>query len=289
MTNDRPAEPRDVKEIDIERLAAMLEGNVSEAERRQLLAKLAASDSAVTAFADAAAIHASETADNRPLPFRLRNQTRIALVASITLVVAIGGVLTRRGDGGLPSVEQIARSGPTNEVLDPLELWDTKRGANMPTGSTARGIRLGALLLDLHVRAFSSDSTAADAAFRIAAYLSEIPGAGSVATEFRRVGVSSISAAALVAPSGNAEQLLGEQIVRAGAWLQAARLAALRRDTDFFANDQARTALKYLGSRADEWSIRTLLDDVQVQLRGANPSWETLHANLTRLLSQVGR
>jgi hypothetical protein len=286
----RPNDPGvTADDVDIERLAAMLEGTVSDEERRALMAKLGTSDSAVSAFADAALIHAAETNNVRPISMWARNQTWIGLAASVALVVGIGSVLMRGESDNLTRIDQLVRMGSLTASLNPYDLWDATRGANIPDRAIARGIRFGALLFDLHARVLNSDSTATDAALRLGSFLSEIPGAGSIASEFRRLGEASVSLPALARPTANAEQLLGADPIRAGAWLQAARHAAQRRDADFFKAQDIRAALDYLGSVAVDPTARSIVGDLNNQASSTAPSWDKLATDLSRLLGELGR
>src|SRR5262245_60015468 len=96
-------EPRSVP--DPERLAVLLEGKASNAERARLMAQLSDSPDALEAFADAAAVH-DQTPVVVPLSVRRRGTRRVAawtaVAASIATAVMLPSLLRPRTPDLLP-------------------------------------------------------------------------------------------------------------------------------------------------------------------------------------------
>lgn len=168
--------------------------------------------------------------------------------------------------------------------------WRTTRGAGDPLTPEARGVRVGARLTDMELAVAAGDAAAArGTAAEVAALLDEVPGGGAAAAAYRALGGSGMlsvgapGAAALARARRDAALVAGAGDVALGAWLEAARVAAARRDAAFFQTAESRAALgRVRGSGGVE--TQGAADRVAAAAGREPPAWERLGAELTMLL-----
>ena len=279
--------------IDAEQLAALLDGRLSGDQRAELLQRLAASDSATDAFADAAAV----TNELQPLPSKTFPASRwIAIAAALTGLALAPWLWTRvrqpQSDGAARLVSLLG----VPVVATPPQGWDASpwssvRGDDQPLTPSARALRIGAHMTDLELAARRGDTAAARFATDIAALLEGVPAAGPVIAMYRQIAEQAATSPSQLDPmiakaETAAAGLAGADLVRLGAWAQAARLAAHVKDAAFFQSREPRTTL------ADDRAIaglsqpgRTALALVQTTLAAEGaPDWGALERGLTELL-----
>ena len=301
--------------IDPERLAALLDGRVTGRERAELLARLAADGEALEAYADALAVTdeleredeaaGAEAEGARVLPFRpARRQAwrpgpRLALAASLA-AVAVGvtawGLVRGRGGDDDPGRYAALLGRPGLPAGWDAAPWTAARAPDETLDPRARAVRVGARITDLEAAAAARDSLAArQAAADVGALLGALPAAGpatSVYDELRRRAGEPATALAPLRERGRrtAARLAGEDGVALGAWAEAARLAASRREEGFFRTRATRDALE---RAAGDAALPPPALEAAKRIRAAlaasiAPDWGAMEREATRMLAAAG-
>lgn len=219
--------------IDPERLAALIDGRLSEADAAAVRAQLAHADAdTLAAYADAVAIAgelapaAAPAPDVRPIASARSAAWRWAAPAAGLLAAGLVGVLVLRPSRGDSVVADVTRDLHGVALAPPA--WTATRAIDSPITERGRAVRLGVLLVQHALLSRTADRAATDRAREIAALLEGIPGGSAVAGEWR--GGASVPRDA----AARAESLADPDFVRFGAWLESARTAAAARDTAWF-------------------------------------------------------
>jgi hypothetical protein len=144
------------------------------------------------------------------------------------------------------------------------------------------------------VRARDSASTSQLAA-EIAALLEDVPASGPLAALYRNIGERAGESPEQLADTLErgrtaAAQLLGEEYVAIGAWTEAARVAAARRDADFFQSRRSQDVLRRIAAlpplsvpgRAAAERIHAAV------LREGPQDWGALTRDVASLLAVLG-
>jgi hypothetical protein len=296
---------------DDERLSALLAGRLTGPERDELLAHLSTSeedaDVAITAAAilremeeeDAEAAaggaqHASPPQRDVMPPSvqkRARGWPRKTPRWAGTLAIAglvVLGFQTALGRGAPDPLRVAAALSETRQLpqdwKDPASS-DVTRGAGEP-GSLERGVHLMRLIVSVQARDTTQTAKIAQRLYSLvdnqASVLKEIEG---------RAGESPENLRPLLEQASDRVEALSERdYVRLGAWIEAARLAARRRDAAFFATRDTRAMLR----RADRMTRGN--DDAQqaiAAVRNASsaegePNWDALNGALGELYRNAG-
>jgi hypothetical protein len=293
--------------IDPQVLAALLEGRLPARERVAVMARLAASEPALEAYIDAVAVMSElqpgpmigDRGPARSAPdakrWRLPPKRWLAIAAVLAGVALAPWLTTRsrpsgRADpGGIVAQLQVPTGGlPAGWDGRP---WSSVRGAEQPLTPRARAIRLGARLVDLELAVAVRDPAAANLAGDIAALLEALPAAGPVTAMYRDIArddsASSQDLEPLLAQAGTAAaRLAGADPTRLGAWAEAARIAAARRDAGFFRAEQTRAALEQASNLLDPAEpARAAVQRLRAALAPERaPDWSALERDLTELL-----
>jgi hypothetical protein len=324
-------EDGDVNEphVDPERLGALMEGTLPPRERAALLRGLAASPEALEAYADALAVagelegqdraapgdaatsatsaNTAEATDNGTpvIPFRPRRaggwapRARLALAASVA-AVAIGAAawgLSRRPDDADPGRYAALLSRPGLPAGWNAEPWTAARAPDETLDPRARAVRVGARITALESASAAGDAAAARrAAGDVGALLDPLPAAGPASALYaelgRRAGEPPAATRALRERGRRtAARLAGEEGVGLGAWAEAARLAAARRDADFFRARATRGAMeRAAGDPALAPSARAGVERIRAALAApAGPDWGAVEREAARILADAGR
>jgi hypothetical protein len=126
----------------------------------------------------------------------------------------------------------------------------------------------------------------------VGALLGALPAAGPAATVFDEIGRRAGEPPAELRERGrrSAARLAGEDGVALGAWAEAARLAAGRRDGGFFRARATRDALeRFTGDAALPSAARPGLERIRAALAASGPpDWRALEGEATRLLAAAG-
>lgn len=294
--------------VDAERLAALMDGALSESERNLVLQSLASSPDSLEILAESAAVARDIEQPNseklsvgrRRSGWRRRDAVWLAAAAGLAGVAVLSwGVVYRQGRGVRdPSAfaKDLARQG----AAIPKE-WHSLgasgaslRGGEVVSDSQQRAARVGADISDLTVALAAHDERAASIANRIATLLESSPDAAAEPTAalFRQLGaekeLNDSTVAALTLAARSAAELTDAKVVNAGAWIEAARLAAHRRDSRFFRTKGSRDMLERL-TRAG-WlddAAHTAARAVASEVRSPTPDWTSLGDHLTTLFASI--
>lgn len=241
--------------------------------------------------------------DARVIPFRAPERRRAwlagprlalaATVAAVAIGVTAWGLSRRGADSGDPGryAASLARPGlPAGWDAAP---WTAVRAPDATLDPRTRAVRLGARLTDLQAAAEAGDAVGTgQAAADVRVLLDPLPAAGPAVAIYREVeGRAGESADALepVLARGrqSAARLAGEEAVALGAWAEAARLAAARRDAAFFRARATRDALDR-ATRID--GLPTPAREALGRLRASSdpPDWAVLQRDATALLAAAG-
>lgn len=305
-----------------ERLAALMDGRLDPARRADVLARLAASDDDLAVLVDAASALAASgesqaeagdipavgaagvrdaraARDVRVLRFpRRRALTWVALAAAVVAVLLVPYALLHRRatSGSLPDAPALALA--TGVQLPPgwdANPWGATRGATEPLTAEARSVRIGARLSELALAVRARDSSVARYAACIAALLDEVPAAAPIASMYRDIAQRPGADAGALQPlleRGYAavQRLPNAELIRLGAWLEAARAAAAAGDTTFFRAAATREITE--GARASgalSPDARATLATIMTDAGAAPPDWRRVGTELTTLLGRLGR
>ena len=236
--------------LDPERLAALLDGRLSKADRAAVLDQLATTDEhTLAAFADASAVmEEMRTPGVVPISRRrelgLRPMMIFAAAAAIVVMIV---PLARNGQSRVnPTRFALAAGRPYAPVT--ATVWSEQRGGSATVAPVGTSARIGARISDLILFADRNRGIAAQYAGDIATMVSNLPLSGDGQARFaalqasladnKSVSTSDIrDAAAAIANSADM------RVVDLGAWLEAARNAAVARDGQFFASKESKAVL----------------------------------------------
>jgi hypothetical protein len=296
--------------IDPERIAALIDGRLGERERAELLARLAtSSDDDLESVADAVAVARELEGENAAAPAAVRRRPSwrrppgswLALAAAAVGVVLAPAIWwSTRGQDGAGDPSRFARAITQAEGGLPAG-WDTHPwGAtrSAPAGLTpqARAVRVGARMTDLELAARAGDPRTAELAGDVVALLADVPGSGPATTDYRAVmmadpgGPSERLTALVERARMSVTPIFDRDYLEVGAWLEAARLAASRRDSAFFASRASRDMLERVGNlRSVASPTRSYLDSVrQVISNNAARDPRTVDRVLAEALAALG-
>jgi hypothetical protein len=307
-----------------EEIGALLDGRLDLHRRTELLTRLATDDADYEVFADTAAVlreaeedgsSAKESASGRELvretgviPLRPRRATvwRVAVplaIAAGLAALALVPVLRSRlnGDSWRDPDHLYALSWtPGARLPAPWEpAWGATRGGGGVADETGIAARVGALHLDMVVSANAGDSAQVSERARTAAAVLKsadesgpswaAPGYGDIAqlTPWARRDVLR----RLEAARTDVVRVVDPDYFALGAWTEAGRLAASRKDAAFFSTRESRKALE------QAVSLHGLNDDAKdaaIRLRavpgqGAIRDWTSVSRNLDALQRGLAR
>lgn len=275
--------------MDPNTLAALLDGRLKGADRQAALARLAASPEDVELLGDVLAVE-KEVGAVRDIGSRRRPwlDTKWLAVAAVLMLAVVLPMTLRRS--GVPTNQNYASLLTSRGKLAPgweNHSWAATRGATDGMTERARGVRAGALTTAIDVAsARGADSVVGRLAFQVAALFVDVPGAGAVVGTFREIagggtggGPDRLRVARL-----NARALVPESAFDNGAWLEAARIAAIDHDSAFFAGATSRDHLASLQS--DATADPRLKDDVDAATRAiGRGDWDAAAAATTNVLT----
>ena len=298
--------------MDAERLAALLDGRLSDDERTSVLAELASSDEAYDALVDAMAVlpelgeehHAVESGAAATQPMHAKRRWHasrgrwLALAATLVIVAALPWLWSSgRGVKRRDPMHVVALLATQSAGLPSAwdgRPWTTTRGAGDPLTAASRAARLGARLVDLELAVRTRDARTGPLAAEIAVLLRDVPAGSPAAAIYRevsrRAGAPRDSLAALLERGRvAAAALAGVEPVALGAWVETARLAAAAHDVHFFHDDASRDALTRASQLPDVApAARAMLDRVRQSAATNPPDWTRLESDLTALLAALG-
>lgn len=296
------------KPVDAERLAALLDKRLDASERKELLEELNGSPELREVLTDAASAlreieaqsSASDTDREVSRTFALRRKVRLhpqwlAAAAVLTLAVGVIVLQSRRAapNDDTGSILALLASDTTEHDVDITPPWPATRGAEAALSRDQRATRLGALAVDLEVAVAARDTNARLFALQTAALLESVPAGGPVAQMYRGL-VQTEVAGGPVAPSvlrdarlASAE-IAGRRAYALGAWLEAARTAARRRDAAFFSSATTRRMLELARTAPLSPQVaKELAHQASTIAASSIANWAALEAVVSRALAQL--
>lgn len=224
----------------------------------------------------------------------------LALAAVLAGVLLIPLAISRSGGRGPGDPAQFAALLASREAGLPTDWdrrsWTVRRGGGDPVVDNARAARLGVLHLDLELAVAARQAEETEVlAERIASMMDEMPAGGTVAVSYReiaaRAGEPPEALASLLARGR--EDLAGfvdQDHFALGAWAEAARFAAGRRDAEFFRARASRKMLDRAGSLAglDEEG-QGAAESIRTAVQGeGQPDWAARTSHTDQLLASIG-
>jgi hypothetical protein len=289
--------------IDPERLAALMDGRLGAAERRAILSRLAsADDETLGGFAGAVAVAGeveNGTAAPAPggvshLPPRWTRAAWVSAAAAVVAAVGIGGYAWRTSTDAAEDPTRFVEFIQGARLESPaMHLWTTRGGtAQSSARNEALAVRIGACITDLSLATSTGDSTAREIVASIIRTLSEVDGSTSAIAKYRRVEAELRAGERpreeqLRDAARSAAVATGQPATRAGAWVQAARVAAARRDRGFFAHEASRAVLDSIATVELPEPAAEAVVRVRREASDRDPDWPALHGALTELLGAL--
>ncbi len=295
-------------EADAERLAALLDGRLDERQRAEAVERLASSDDEFEAFVDALAVTRELEAEEEAAgvtPLRPRARRRwwqrpggqwAAIAAVLVGLALLPALWSRSRDPGTDDPARFAAQLSPEDTGLPAgwnpSPWGTTRGPGDPLTPEARAVRLGALLTELEVVVRARDTAAARVAARIVGLLEGVRGGALATAPYRELGGRAGEPPERLAPlleegrEGVAAAVADVEHLELGAWAEAGRIAARRRDAEFFRSRVSRDALDGAAElTAGNGAAGAAVE--RVRAAGAD-DWGALEGGLTELLRVLG-
>lgn len=296
--------------IDPERLAALLDGRLEASARAEVLRELDADDELRALYADVAAVEGELAttagvagADVRPFrreaaPSRWRSG-RVMLVAASLVGISLLSWNVATSRSVLEPYALVRELGVDGPVPLPAEPWAVTRGGEAPMSERGRAVRLGARLVDLEVAFAAGDSVARSAVASSIAVLATTnpPLTGAPVDLYRQIADGDAEA---VRDRGARREgwdamseLAGKEAMQLGAWLEAARVAAARRDEQFFRSRATGRVLRraQLTNEEERLAMRRVrgiaLGSASTEVSA--PTWAELERALGEALASAAR
>lgn len=249
--------------LDLEQLAAFVEGRLSGEARRRVLKLLAESDEAYEVFVDTVRFRAEEGLEEERLAARVPSRVwrwagiPLAAAAAAVLVLATPLIRTLRPPD-LPQfttdqlIGSLGGAGALPGALGPgwdQRAWSVTRGAGARLAEPAVAFRLGVRTVDLRIALQSPGAGDADRLIsEILALLSDVELSQPVAAQYAQLR-SQVAAGGDTAPLPSAaaaaeaalKALLQSPRFSVGQWCAAAELAARAENASFFRSTATRS------------------------------------------------
>jgi hypothetical protein len=302
---------------DAERLAALMDGRLDERQRHELLERLSLSEEDLQVLADAGAIthemeeedlaatpaEAAKGAEGIPPSHTRRRPARYRRwlpVAAVLAGIAVTGVYVGANDAELARSPVSVVDRLSDAKLPPPKdfrpaPWPGARGGADRAGRFAAGVRIGAGLTDLQLAAARGDPALGTYADEVAELLNEARLAPKEAAFYeglspRRGAPRAVSERGLKKHAAAVAAATDSAAVALGAWAQAARLAAVRRDTAFFDRTRQTVAAFPDAPRGITPPAAAALGRIKAASAGAGPKdWPQLGNDLDVLLGAEAR
>jgi hypothetical protein len=290
MTSER-TQSHVADRLDRATFASLIDGRLTGADRNAALSKLATSPEDLEILADVVAVSREldgDVTDIETFAERKRRRRPIVKWASMAAAaaIAVASIPMLRGDR-VPAPDGFASMVSLKGTLGPgwdAHSWAATRGADNDISERARGIRTGVLTSTFDFAAAHGDSTLTDLATKIASLLTDVPGASDVVSQYRALAAihGAISSDQLRKARVAAREMVSKTAFDQGAWLEAARLAAVAHDSAFFASKVSRRQLSELETSAD---ARTRDDVVAVGHLIDKGDWDGLAVATTNIIA----
>lgn len=211
-----------------------------------------------------------------------------AIAAAFVGIIALP-LLRRDGTPGVTWRLEDSPVGTLSSATIPAVPWGASRGADGALSATGRSVRIGARLAD--ARQLVRGDTALSAVLNdLASLIDAIDGAAPIAAAFRSAAGAKAPAAPTPATIAAALKAAGDAAT-SGAWLESARLAAVRQDAAFFEANGSPAALAMLATLpiADRDAAQQVVASIQMELARTPRSWPRLSATLDSAMATLAR
>lgn len=290
---------------DEEKLAALLDGRLEEGEREALLSRLVSSPEMLEAYAEAVAVARElegedeargvvALGERRRRWFQRPGMRVLAAAAGLAVIVAIPWRLGGGDDAALDAgtFAALVRAGqPVTSIDRPASGWPVRRAAAGAGPADETALRLGGELAWLEVSLDAGDTAGVRrSAAEIEGLLDGLPAGAPLAAIYRSVAADPSRPSSEVRPlldqaAPSVARIAGEDLVTLGAWIEMARTAASRRQTEFFADPATHLLLESASANEDlpaagRRVFRGLADALG---SGEEPEWRPLQEELDLL------
>ena len=294
MTSERNA-PQARDRLDRTTLAALIDGRLQGDARDGALRSLAASPEDLEILADVAAVSreldggVTDIRSHADRPRARRPPGMKWMYAAAAAVIVVASVPLMLRNGSRSSTDGFASLITSQVALAPgweAHAWSATRGAADGISERARGISVGALTSTIEVAVARGDSSASALASNIAALLVDVPGAGDVVAQYRSLAAihGAIPLDQLRKARSAAREMVSKSAFDEGAWLEAARIAAVAHDSAFFASRASRQQLSSLEHEAST-DARTRDDVVALGQLIENQNWDGLAMRTSNIIA----
>jgi hypothetical protein len=236
------------------------------------------------------------------IPLRPKRRFPLAAwgaIAAVLVGVALIPLLRKRGDPYDPARLAAGVAVPRDSFWTAASFFVTRGGSDNPPPieDRAASARLGALLVDLELAARAGDSAATYEAAQSARNVIGRTGNGSDYLDqpfhdvFDHAGEAPAKMVPRVEEARKATRKAFEgDYFAAGAWSEAARLAARARDAEFFRTPASRDAMEKILALPDlSETSREYAEAVRTTLSaGGTLDWTALQSHLEDLVRQLG-
>jgi hypothetical protein len=243
--------------------------------------------------------------DPKVIPLRPRAQTfrtpviagAVALAAILASAVVVPA-LRRRPSGPLDDAARAvamvdAKDAPAPPTFGERPWSGLYRGAEAPMSDRGRAVRVGAYLVDLDLAQRHGDPRLRGLADTVAALVAEVPGGGAIAGLYRGIaepGGDGDVRSTLAQGNDAVRDLLPPDGLEIGVWTETARVAAARRDAEFFHTDETQGALARAAKVELPPGAQSALDAIRAAMpANGPPDWPQLDAQLREFLREAAR
>ena len=303
------------EELDLESIAAFIDGRLSGAERERIAKLLSESEEAFEVYAGAMQARADLGGDGSIVPIAARRGRRVKrwwviaapVAAAAALMIAVLPVIrSRSADGTLAMRAESIAEPLTNRPQLAMALdsgwaerrWSVTRGGRSSFVDSTAALRLGVRATDLQVALTIGDrERASRVAAEIVALLGSVDlsdGSSAEYTDLRKRiangdSIGQVAGAAATADDNLRELLLDSPWFGFGKWLAASELAAEARSTEFFKSTGTERFLQVAiqsGHFAPN-EVEELRQIAAIAKRGvANNEFETMRARFAELIQR---
>jgi hypothetical protein len=292
--------------VDPERLAALLDGRLSEEERLVTIKQLSQqTDEDLGVLADAAGVLSElESANEKSLiappiapqaihATRSRSYLRWPIVLAAGILVAVGATTLMQRSRSRSNAWIAAAPAVATDAASLLEAnppWQTYRAGEVALTPRARATRIGRTLVDLEIARRTTSGTTAHLAAELADLLLGVDGAATAAATYRAMATGqSVSPEIDRATRSTILSTADEYGVRAGSWLEATRAAAVAQVEAFFTSKDNDRALGEMEHLAESDEVRSAVRSLRDAERPAPRNWSAIDSAAARLLGLLGR
>jgi hypothetical protein len=223
----------------------------------------------------------AERRQRRPFLVKWVSAAAAVLIAAVSLPVL-------RYEAGPPAdgfASLVSLKGTLGPGWD-AHSWSATRGVGDGLSELVRGVSIGALTSTIEVAVAHGDSSVSGLASNIASLLMDVPGASNAITSYRNLANihGAISLEQVRKARSGAREMVSKPAFDEGAWLEAARIAAVAHDSAFFRSKASRRQLNELVS-ATPADARTHDDVVALAQLVARYEWDAVAMRTSNIIA----